>query len=199
LAEWRGYEPISVLQLEYSLAERNIENEHITMGKDLGMGIMAWSPLASGLLSGKYKPSKGEVEGEGRLAQLSGSGNPAFEKFTEKNWQIVSKLEEVDNAINQPMASVAINWVANRPGVANVILGATKVHQLEETLKALDFEIPVELVAQLDEISSFTPPFPYSFFTPGMQSMITGGAIVGDKPIHYTRSVFIEAQPVGVE
>ncbi len=128
LAEWRGYEPVSALQMEYSLTERNIENEYIDLGQQLGMGIMVWSPLASGLLSGKYKPSENKVAGEGRLAALAGSGNPAFDKFTDKNWQIVKVLEEVSKEIGQPMASVAINWVANRPGVSSVILGATKLN-----------------------------------------------------------------------
>jgi aryl-alcohol dehydrogenase-like predicted oxidoreductase len=78
LAEWRGYEPLCSLQLEYSLAERNIEREFIPLGLELGMGITVWSPLASGLLSGKYKPSEGSVSGEGRLEALRDSKNSAF-------------------------------------------------------------------------------------------------------------------------
>ena len=199
IAEFRGYEPVSVLQMEYSLVERTIENEYIDLGLDSGMGIMVWSPLASGLLSGKYKPSANEVSGEGRLATVAGSGNPAFEKFTDRNWEIVSALEKVANEINQPMASVAINWVANRPGVANVILGATKLQQLEQTMKALDFDIPVALMEQLTEASNVPASFPYSFFTPSMQSMLTGGAKVGDKPAGYRKNTFIDAAPAGVE
>lgn len=78
LAEWRAYEPISILQLEYSLVERNIEREFVPLGLELDMGIMVWSPLASGLLSGKYKP--GGTTAEGRLAMLKDSQNPVFQK-----------------------------------------------------------------------------------------------------------------------
>lgn len=199
IAEWRGYEPVSVMQLEYSLVERNIEHEHIPLGQELGMGVMVWSPLASGLLSGKYKPSEGKVEGEGRLASLANSGNPAFEKFTERNWKIVSALEEVAKELDKPMASVAINWVANRPGVANVILGATKLHQLDETLTALDFDIPAALNTKLEEASNYSVPFPYSFFQSGMQGMLTGGTAVGDKPVGYHHPVWIPGESVSVE
>ena len=199
LAEWRNYEPISALQMEYSLVERNIENEYIDLGRETGMGIMVWSPLASGLLSGKYKPSENKVEGEGRLASLADSGNPAFAKFTDRNWRIVSALEEVAKEMDQPMASVAINWVANRPGVSSVILGATKLAQLQQTTNALDFEIPDALATKLDEASQREMNFPYTFFVPGMQAMVTGGAKVGSKPFSYAQPLWIDAAPVGVE
>ncbi|MEO1054165.1 MAG: aldo/keto reductase [Bacteroidota bacterium] len=199
IADWRGYEPVSALQMEYSLTERNIENEYIDMGQELGMGVMVWSPLASGLLSGKYKPSESKVEGEGRLASLAASGNPAFAKFTDKNWKVVSALEKVASEINQPMATVAINWVANRPGVSSVILGATKLSQLEQTTSSLDFEIPEVLMTELNEASQPDLQFPYTFFTPGMQSMLAGSTKVGDKPGSYKKTNFIDAAPAGVE
>ncbi len=199
LAEWRGYEPISALQMEYSLIERNLENEFVDLGQETGMGIMVWSPLASGLLSGKYQPSQDKIEGEGRLAAMAGTDNPAFNKFTERNWKIVATLEEVANEIGQSMASVAINWVANQPSVSSVILGATKLSQLEQNTVALDFDIPRELMQKLNEASQPEVNFPYSFFTPGMQAMLTGGAKVGDKPDSYLKHKFIDAKPAGVE
>ena len=70
---------------------------------------MAWSPLASGLLSGKYKPFEEGAEGLGRLATLSGGDNPAFNKFTERNWKIVSELERVAKELDRSMAQVAVN------------------------------------------------------------------------------------------
>ncbi|MEM9299387.1 MAG: aldo/keto reductase [Bacteroidota bacterium] len=199
IAEWRGYEAISALQMEYSLTERNIENEYIDLGQQTGMGEMVWSPLASELLSGKYKPSESEVKGEGRLASIANSGNPDFDKFTDKNWEIVKAFEEVSKEVDQPMAAVAINWVANRPGVSSVILGATKLNQLEQTVGALDFNIPQELANKLDEVSKPDQQFPYTFFTPGIQSMLTGGTKVGDKPSSYGKTNFIDAAPAGVE
>ncbi|HVU32690.1 MAG TPA: aldo/keto reductase [Opitutaceae bacterium] len=198
IAEWRGYEKLSALQLEYSLVERGIEDEFIPLGLAHGMGTMVWSPLASGLLSGKYKPSQDGGSGAGRLALLTKSGNPGFAKFNARNWAIVSELEQVARDVGRSMAQVALNWVANRPGVATVILGATKLAQLEDNLGALDFELPTEQRERLDAVSAMAPRFPYTFFTSGMQAMLTGGAIVGDKPAGYHAPVLIEAKPAGV-
>ena len=185
LAFERHLEPICTMQLEYSLAERNIEFEHAALAKALDMGIMVWSPLASGLLSGKYKPSEQGVEGSGRLATLANGDNPAFNKFTEKNWAIATELEAVAKELNRSMAQVALNWVVNRPSVASVIVGATKIDQLQDNLGALEFEIPAELQQRLDRVSRPETRFPYTFFEPTLQGMINGGATVGDKPRYY--------------
>ena len=185
IAELRGYERLCTLQLEYSLVERNIENEFVPLGTEHGMGIMVWSPLASGLLSGKYRPSEKEGMGEGRLEMMKDSNNPAFQKFTEKNWQIVTELETVAKTIGRSMAQVAVNWAANQPGIASVIIGATKPHQLQDNLQALDFTIPDELLVRLNQISAPTSTFPYSFFGSEIQSMIHGGVTVGAKPEDY--------------
>ncbi|MCA8909159.1 MAG: aldo/keto reductase, partial [Rhodospirillaceae bacterium] len=199
LAELRGWEPVSAVQLEYSLAERAIENEFVDLGTRLGMGIMVWSPLASGLLSGKYRPGREGGEGEGRLAALAGSGNPVFEKFTERNWRIVAELEAVAGELGRPMAQVAVNWVANRPGVATVLVGATKLSQLQGSLAALDFAIPAELAARLEAASAPQPGYPYTFFSPAMQGMVTGGATVGDKPPAYLPDRTVAAAGASVD
>ncbi|MEL6553412.1 MAG: aldo/keto reductase [Cyanobacteria bacterium J06621_11] len=199
LAKERHLEPISTVQLEYSLVERNIEFEYIPMSKALGCGVMVWSPLASGLLSGKYKPSEKGTDGEGRLAQLADSGNPAFNKFTERNWKIVEELEKVAKEIDKSMAQVAVNWVVNRPGVASVLVGATKLYQLEDNLGALDFQLPTDLQQRLDDVSKPEARFPYTFFEPSLQGMIHGGASVGDKPEGYQQPVFISGEGAGTE
>lgn len=198
LARERHWEPISTVQLEYSLAERNIEFEYTAMAQALGTGLMVWSPLASGLLSGKYKPSEQGGEGSGRLAMLADSGNPAFNKFTAKNWAIVAELESVAKELDRSMAQVALNWVANRPAVASVIIGATKLHQLQDNLGALDFEIPTELQQRLDTVSCPESRFPYTFFEPTLQGMLNGGATVGDKPSSYRQPILVEGSGAGV-
>lgn len=198
LAEFRGHEPLAALQLEYSLAERSIEDEFVPLATRHGMGVMVWSPLASGLLSGKYRPSQGASFGEGRLQTVASSGNPAFQKFTPRNFRIVEVLERVAGELDRSMAQVALNWVANRPGVATVLIGATRQSQLDDNLRCLDFEIPAELRARLDEAAGREPGFPYSFFTPGMQSMLAGTHPVGDKPASYAAPVRIHAPPAGV-
>lgn len=197
IAELRGYERISSLQLEYSLVERNIENEFTALGTEHGMGITVWSPLASGLLSGKYRPSESSGQGEGRLETLRNSSNPAFQRFNARNWAIVAELETVAKLMDRTMAEVALNWVANRPGVACVIVGATKLKQLEDNIAALSFTIPAELLARLDRVSKPERTFPYSFFDSELQGMIHGGPTVGAKPAGYYPVVEVSGAGAG--
>ena len=193
IAQLRGYETLCALQLEYSLVERNIENEFISLGTECGMGIMVWSPLASGLLSGKYRPSEEGGIGEGRLETMKDSNNPGFQKFTPKNWQIAAELESVAQEIGRSMAQVAVNWTANQPGIASVVIGATKPHQLQDNLQALDFTIPQELLTRLDRVSAIASTFPYSFFSQEIQGMIHGGVTVAAKPDNYYPAVEIKS------
>ncbi|WP_432720254.1 aldo/keto reductase [Jeongeupia wiesaeckerbachi] len=195
LAEWRGFEPISTLQLQYSLVERNLEHEYTRLAIELGMGLTAWSPLASGLLSGKYRK---DDQASGRLATMQNSGNPAFQHLSERNWQIVATLEDVAAQVDRPMNQVALNWVAHRPAVSSVLVGASRPDQLRSNLQALDFDIPAELHQRLDDASAPAAPFPYYFFTNAMQGMIYGGATVGDKPAGYHRGVLISGSGSGV-
>lgn len=193
LCELRGWALPCALQLEYSLVERGIEDEFAPLGRELGLGVVAWSPLASGLLSGKYRSG-----GEGRLKLLAASGNPAFAKFTECNLAIVAELERVAAELGRSMAQVALAWVLGRAGVASVIVGATKLAQLEDNLGAADFELPAHAAQRLDAASARTPQFPYSFFTSAMQSMQTGGVPVGDKPSSYWRPTLHASAPARV-
>jgi aryl-alcohol dehydrogenase-like predicted oxidoreductase len=197
IAEQRGYEPVSALQLEYSLAERNIEHEFVPFGTRHGAGIMVWSPLASGLLSGKYRSDTISKAG-GRLETMRGSTNPGFQKFTDRNWAIVAELEKVAGELGRGMAQIALNWASTRPGVASVIIGATRLDQLKDNLGALDFEIPRELLAKLDAVSRPVTPFPYSFFGPEIQGGLTGGQAVGDKPAGYFPDLLMEGAFAGV-
>ena len=175
LARKEGKEPVTTLQLEYSLVERNIEREHVPAAQELGMGICPWSPLASGMLSGKYKREGAGEQAAGRLAQ---AGSVPFIRFTERNWRIIDVLVGVAKQINKTPAQVALNWVVTQPGVTSTILGATKVAQLDDNLAALDFAIPAELRRQLDDVSALETVHPYTFFTPPFQAMMNGGAAV---------------------
>jgi aryl-alcohol dehydrogenase-like predicted oxidoreductase len=174
LAEKEGKERIATLQLEYSLAERNIEREHIPAAQELGIGLCPWSPLAGGLLSGKYKREGNTGRGEGRLTMP----NPMFNKFTEHNWRILEVLLDVAKQISRTPAQVALNWLVTQPGVTSTILGATKVAQLEDNLASLDVSIPAELRKRLDEASAPEPVHPYNFYAPWMQGRISGGTTV---------------------
>src|ERR1700756_1965723 len=178
LAEKEGKERVIALQLEYSLVERSIEREHIPAAQELGLGICPWSPLASGLLSGKYKREGDSGRGEGRLEQAK--DHPVLARLLrdERNWRIVDVLIDVARQLGKPPAQVALNWVATQPGVTSTIIGATKLVQLEDNLRATEFGIPAELRRRLDEASAIPDIHPYLFYAPVMQAMITGGASV---------------------
>ncbi len=179
LAEKEGKERLIALQLEYSLVERNIEREHIPAAQELGIGVLPWSPLAGGFLTGKYKrEGAASGKGEGRLETTKGSGNPAFNKFSERNWRIHDVLTDVAKQINKPVAQVALNWVITQPGITSTIIGATKLAQLNDNLQAADFTIPAELRKRLDEVSAPEAIHPYVFFGPDIQPMVTGGTSV---------------------
>ncbi len=169
LAEWRGYAPVCALQLEYSLLERGLELEFPSLCDSVGMGMLAWAPLCNGLLAGKHRRPEDGGLAAGRVKAVSESGR--FDRLTERNWTIVAELERVATALDRPMAQVAINWVANRPGVGAVILGATRAAQISETLGALDFTIPDDLLADLNRVSALPKIFPYRFLE-RMQPML---------------------------
>ncbi|WP_410657122.1 aldo/keto reductase [Amycolatopsis sp. lyj-112] len=185
-AEAHSLTPVVNLQLPYSLVERTIETEHVPMGQNLGLGVTAWSPLAGGFLTGKYRRDDRGPAGEGRLNDPGNAGKA----WTERDWDLLKPLEEVAGKLGVTMAQVAINWVATQPGVASAIVGASSADQLGASMAALDFELPPELRAILDEASAVPPESVYRMFTPAYQNwVISPGVKVGDKPAGYHPAV----------
>lgn len=191
LAQCHGLEGPCALQLEYSLVQRGVEYEFPAMCQSLGMGMVAWSPLGGGLLSGKYKAHlDAAAQQEGRIKTTAAIATPALSKLTPRNWEIVAALESVASEVGQSMAGVAINWLANRPAMSSVILGATRPEQLEQTLAALAFDLPPELEARLDQAGALPPLFPYAFMD-SIQPRMHGGAQVSAQPPRF------DAAPAG--
>jgi aryl-alcohol dehydrogenase-like predicted oxidoreductase len=185
LAELQGRERIAALQFEYSLVERNIEREHIPAAQELGIAICPWSPLAGGLLSGKYTREPQVGPPKGRIDLQRASGSTLFDRSTERNFKIVNALVSVAKEVGRPPAEVALNWLATQPGVTSTIIGVTKLPQLESDLASLDFTIPPDLRVQLDKVSAPELIHPYNFFAPVIQDRVSGGTAV--RP--WTRSV----------
>ena len=171
LAEWRGWAPLIAIQMEYSLIMRNIEFEYVDAAHALGLGITPWSPLGGGMLTGKYRRPAEGAQAEGRLAKNT---NPVFDKLTETNFKIVDVLLEVAGEMGRTPAQVALNWITKRRGVVSSIVGATKLSQLEDSITALDFEIPEELSAKLEAASRPAREFPYIFFAEPIRGNHTG-------------------------
>lgn len=165
------------MQLEYSLVERSIEREYIPAARECGLGVCPWSPLAGGFLTGKYRRETEQTPEQGRL----GGANPfsgAFTKFTKRNWRILDALQKVSVEINRPSAQVALAWAAAQPGIASIILGASKPEQLWDNLSSLEVRLTAEQLQTLNESSVPDLTFPYGIFNDNGKRMIFGGQTV---------------------
>jgi aryl-alcohol dehydrogenase-like predicted oxidoreductase len=180
IAELRGLTPFSSLQLEYSLLSRSLEREHLPLARETGLGLTPWSPLGSGFLAGKYRRENGRIVGQGRVFDVKDSGNPVMEKFAkdERNWDILEVLLKVAADRGRTPAEVALAWVLGRPQVASVLLGVTRLDQLDANLEALSVDLDAEARATLDAASAPRANELDHFFGPTMQGMVTGGVRV---------------------
>jgi aryl-alcohol dehydrogenase-like predicted oxidoreductase len=159
LAELRGWAPFIGIQIEYSLIQRTVEREFLPMARELDLGVLAWGPLASGLLTGKYKKlAEGQIEGEGRLAQRKGHS-----VLDDRKILITNTLLKVAEEVGRPPSQVALNWLRQRPGVVIPIVGASKLSQVQDNLACLDFKLEEAHLQKLDEVSRMEPGFPYEF------------------------------------
>jgi aryl-alcohol dehydrogenase-like predicted oxidoreductase len=170
-------EPIG-LQYSYSLIDRGVELDLLPAGDALGLGLVAWSPLAFGMLTGKYGrekladfgpagslPNRGEESGaKAGRERLNGDNPYGGMLFTERNFAIVDMLRSVAEEMGRPMAQVALAWVAARPGVSSVLMGASRAEQVRENAASLDIELSPDQQARLD--SAGAPPAlnPYFIF-----------------------------------
>ena len=142
-------------QVNYSLVARDVEHEMVPMGLDQGVGLMAWSPLHFGLLSGKFR--RDARPSETRLNQLDAPGTVDLERL----YRIVDVLTAIGQERGVSPAQVALNWVMHKPGVATVILGARNEEQLRDNLGAATWRLSDEEMARLDEVSALPEPYPY--------------------------------------
>lgn len=159
IADKRGLNRFVTLQAQYSLATRDLEREHAPLCAKFGLGILPWSPLAAGLLSGKYHRGQTPPEGS-RFAQWK----ERYKSFdTERNWAIVEALVAVAEELGKTPSQVALAWLLARPVVSSVIFGARTVAQLDDNLGAGDLELPAAIVARLDAASAPPLGYPYDF------------------------------------
>jgi aryl-alcohol dehydrogenase-like predicted oxidoreductase len=197
LAEVRGLPGPIALQYFYSLVNRDIEDEHVPLAAEFGMGIVPWSPLAYGLLTGKYQRDEVEAaapRSAGLPKDAAGDGDerPANDKrldganpfgdtlFTERNWEIVDAVREVAKEMDQPSARVALVWVTERAGVSSTLMGVSRLNQIENNIAALELRLPSEHRARLDAVSALASPrMLYSLFTPALRRQaVFGGSSV---------------------
>ncbi len=172
------------LQLEYSLSERNIEHEYLPAAREFGLGVLPWSPLAGGFLSGKYsRPATagetGEVErpanDSGRLSRPNPFGES---RFSERNFQILDVLREVSAELDRPPAQVALAWACARPGISSPILGASRLDQLRDNIASLDIVLNAAHMERLTTVSAPASAYPSRVFSPAVNRMVFGGTSV---------------------
>ena len=141
-------------QVNYSLVSRDVEHEIVPMGLDQGIGIMAWSPLHYGLLSGKFR--RDAKPSETRLSELEAPGTIDLERV----YLIVDVLTEIASGRGVSAAQVALNWVMGKAGVSTVILGARNEQQLRDNLAAASWRLSAEERRRLDDVSTLPEPYP---------------------------------------
>jgi aryl-alcohol dehydrogenase-like predicted oxidoreductase len=142
------------LQAYYSIAGRDLEREIVPLLKDQGTGLLVWSPLAGGLLSGKYSRENQKPEDSRRSA----FDFPLVDK--ERTWRILDVLRPIAKAHNTGVATIALAWALAKPFVTSVIIGAKRIEQLEQNLAAANLRLGEEEMRQLDEVSALPPEYP---------------------------------------
>ena len=154
-------EPVT-LQPQYSLIVREIEWEIVPAALDLGVGLLPWSPLGGGWLSGKYRRDQ-RPTGDTRLGEDPGRGMEAYDRRgSERTWQVVDAVADVAESRRLSMAEVALAWVNNRPAVASTIIGARTTEQLQTNLRAAGLELTAEENGLLDRASDLhATDYPY--------------------------------------
>ena len=155
IAEREGLSRYMCQQINYNLVARDVEHELIPLTLDQGLGLMAWSPLHAGLLSGKFR--RGERPSQARLNELDVPGTVDMERL----YRIVDVLTTIGQERGASPAQVALNWVICKPGVDTVIIGARNEEQLRDNLAAANWRLTPDEIDRLDEVSALPEPYPY--------------------------------------
>ena len=155
LAQWRGWAPLAGLQVPYSLVQRDIERELLPVAEAFGMTVAAWSPLAGGILSGKFTRPGGPGPGT-RIDPAS---------LTPRQRHIAQTVRQVADDLGATPSQVALAWTMARSPAVHPIVGARRVDQLLENLGSLDVELPGDAAKRLEDAADFDIGFPAAFIT----------------------------------
>jgi aryl-alcohol dehydrogenase-like predicted oxidoreductase len=154
ISQAKNLAKLDTLQAYYSIASRDLEREIVPLLKDQGTGLLVWSPLAGGLLSGKYSRENQKPEDSRR----SSFDFPIVDK--ERTWRVLDILRPIAKAHNTGVATIALAWVLAKPFVTSVIIGAKRSEQLQQNLAAAEIQLAEEEIKQLDEVSALPPEYP---------------------------------------
>lgn len=178
------------MQYSYSLIDRGVELDLVPAGRALGLGLVAWSPLCFGMLTGKYGrekladfgpagsvPNKAGGHTGGSDGRLNGDNPYGGMLFTETNFDIVDELRAVAEDVGRSMAQVALAWVAGRPGVSSVLMGASRLEQVRENVASLEIVLSPEQRRRLDAVGAPPQLNPYFIFNLPRESIFGGSAV----------------------
>ena len=154
MAEHRDWARFESLQAYYSIAGRDLERELVPMIQDQKLGLLVWSPLAGGLLSGKFGPGSNMAEGTRRAA----FDFPPVDR--DRAWACVDVMREIAGAHGSTVPRVALAWLLAKPYVTSVLIGARRLDQLDDNLAAVDLTLTADDMARLDEVSAVPPEYP---------------------------------------
>jgi aryl-alcohol dehydrogenase-like predicted oxidoreductase len=172
LAELRGWSRFAAIQIEYNLIERTVERELIPVAKALNLGVLAWAPLANGVLTGKYHRN-----GSAEAGRMSNQEMREFLPEQERTQRIVTTLKSVAEQTGRSMPQVALTWLRHRPVPVIPILGARKVSQLQDNLPSFDLSLSADQVRSLDEASDIELGFPYYLYNKEMTRGLAYGGM----------------------
>jgi aryl-alcohol dehydrogenase-like predicted oxidoreductase len=176
----RGWSPFRAAEMYYSLLGRDLEHEVVPLCLDAGIGVMVWSPLAGGFLSGKYTRSKPKGEAGDRL-----SGFEFLPYDRERAYGLIDLLQSIGGRRGASPAQISLAWLLTRPAVSAILVGASSVAQLDENLKAADVRLEAEDLSALDEATRPVAPYPH-WFNPR----------VADGKVHDALGVPLAVRPV---
>jgi len=164
LSRVRGWEPFTCLQPLYNLLDRSIEWEILPVCRDEGVGVIPWSPLRGGWLSGKYRRGMSAPPAGTRIedAEKKGWSERWSEYATERTWTVIDALLAVAAEVGKTPAQVALNWVLNHPGVTAPIIGVRTMTHREDNLGAMGWTLSEEQTGRLNQASDVQKPYPYS-------------------------------------
>jgi len=154
VSEAKGYARFETLQAYYSIAGRDLERELVPMLTSEQLGLMVWSPLAGGLLSGKFGPGSNNPED----ARRTNFDFPPVDR--DRAWKVVEVMRQVGETHGVSVARVALAWLLHKPAVMSVIIGAKTLEQLDDNLAAADLVLTAEEMARLDEVSDLPAEYP---------------------------------------
>ncbi|TFC84191.1 aldo/keto reductase [Cryobacterium cheniae] len=171
-----GFTPPVTLQPQYSLLVREIESEIVPAALDAGLGLLPWSPLGGGWLSGKYQRDT-DPTGATRLGEDPARGMEAWEPRNkqERTWRIIDAVAEIASEVGATSAQVSLAWLEAQPAVTSVILGARSVEQLAENLSAADVHLSAEHLARLGTLSApVVSDYPYGAAAVSQRHRVVG-------------------------